>query len=875
MKNITAFIFGAILLTAGCTDEVLQKNDVEKNISNEVSFIASVEKNAVTRTYFSNDAVTNEDGTFYQLFWSSDDRIVVGSPMALSDRNWSVYNITVPNAPNSDQPGYGSGTHASSITLDTSVKPYGVQWDSNKDKEKGQFYAIYPYRAETLRRPAALGYLEKYHNQLYVPSVSNDTSAMARALVEPDQRIWAPEGTDVDETTKLLNMHGSNHANVMWAMTTDVTNGETVNLRFIPLSTCLMMTFKNGVSPDDAPGTAEDAMIEEIQIVAPAGTVIAGEMNIKFPDIAHGDGSKQIANGGNATCDSVPGSSWNSNVVTIHPWIQSYLLDEDGKSIGTENGIHPTLKPGDTMLVEAFLLPTAEFNVTDEWKIKVKINGKVYERPLLANVSLAEGQNQTLKPGQIHKIDYPAFFVDYEWYYDPASWMNDIPDATYLTQLTLPGSWYSYCQDQDIKTDYQSLNLANQIAKGVRAFDISTRIGYDADDTENANKTIVISGSRKTADNPSDVGGSYDNAVSVQKAITQIVNAVTSQNTTNTTVKGRKPETAVIVIGIEAGTGKGLGATERVEWLTLLNNAINGLDKDVLNHIYGYGTTAGKEITAETTLGDVRGNVILKINIDASNNYINKVPTSSTFSTIKGLISFGTYNWLTKLYYYDEDNKVNVYDPGNLAETSLTTELHWAEWNNGWNATQIVGTATDREGIFAFNWSCTNRTCPPDGTELAETNQDYIPTEAKRQAALEVLKNESIDVYKAGYHDEWFMFGFGGAYAASANITATVNPLSFTEAWNTDYVLPLIKDYFKNRTPCPMGIVFVNQIGNSNSKYSGDQILSNLIKMNGAFFLQQNPTWTSPMSSQKPAAALTNSMRSKAATQTYNGWTVY
>lgn len=868
MKKINyIYSFAAVflLLAASCKDDDLVKPDYEKYNGNEVCFTASVDGKAVTRTYFGNSSEIENGNTVYPLYWSSDDRIVVASPMGESGRNSAVYDIQVPDNYATDP-----ATFAAGINLATQVNPAGVQW--SESNEKGQFYAIYPYQAETRRRPESLGTLLKYHNTISLPSGNNGASATALALVEKDQRIWAPPTTKAkplvegSDGPNVINMHGSNHANTMWAMTTNVEKGKTVNLRFKPLSTCLMMTFTNG-QPQVSPQNQKDAMIEQIQICAPKGTNIAGVMNIQFPDINTTNTIDQIPNGGDATCTLVKGATYEksnelcqADTITIHPWILATTTDADGNVTELPNGIHPTLKPGEQLLVEAFLLPTEEWQITSDWTVRVQLNGRTFERPLVG-----AGQNLTLKKGQIHEIDYPGFFVDYEWNYNAQSWMKDIPDDTYLTQLTLPGTWYSYSQNLDNPEPYQytNWNLIKQLDEGVRAFELSTRTGSPSGATDYWNEgwlgsrynDVFLSG---TGSNNAD--GYYVRGTSVTSAIETIANRL----------KNYPTEMAVIVINYETGGNAGQKSGAKEAWLHCLEQCINNVNAETQGMIYGWGTNNTEKVDANTTLGDVRGRIVLKVNMNADNI----IPTGQRYNyngTIPAMMSFGTLAWISKLV--DENgNDVNGED---LANTSLTSEIYWKEWNNDWTAKLIMATPKLRPGVWAFNWSGTNRTrVNPDPytaeADNAALNDSKLPSYKQRLNSMTVLKDESIKVYKELYHDEWFQFGFGGTVATS-NTSSNPDPEAFAAFMNPE-LLNMIQTYFDNNTPCPMGIVFFNQVGNPT--YKGDEILAKLIKMNSAFYLQQRPNSGGSSGTQTTSVKSASPNHASGYT-TSNGWSVF
>lgn len=817
------FLLASISVLASCSDELIQKIDVEKNHGKDVSFSAFAEADDVdTRTYYGQE---NTENNTYPIYWASDDRIVVGSPMAEVSTDpkhgykTAVYDITVPDNYQST-----GASYAKSIDLNTDVNTEGVRWSTDPT---GSFYAIYPYSAQTRRRPGDQYAKEfpRYHNQLHIPKdgTSNPTMGL---MVENIQRIWAPSSTAA--TNGILNMYGSNHSLPMWAQTDNVKNGESVNLRFKPISTCLIITLENSTS-------AKSATIENIKIISSkTNEYISGRFEMTFPNKS-ATANEQTINMGTPTNYTLKTDSCY-NYVQIIPWIKSPTSDK------IETGMHPIIPAGGKMQVCAFFLPQ-DYTLTSDWKIQIKLNGEyTIERSLV-------DKQTTMKAGMIQKISLPAFGVNKEWTYTASKWMESLDDKTYLTQITFPGTWYSYCRDQENPENYQQTgwNLAKQLSEGVRAFDLSTRTGSDSDATDAIPTGIVISGTGSgNGDGSTNSSTGYTGGTPLANAIKAI--AATFRNT---------KETGVVVISQESGGNGGHRPIDMSYWLYGVCNVINTQLTEVEDCIYGFGE--GEKITAESVLGDVRGKIILKINID--NDVLNNLSETYPYESTPAMISFSPTKWLSDFEDSATGQKIE-----NLDGVSLTSNLEWgSQWENTYKNIILTGTPEYRKGVFAWNFSCTNRTQinpPTSGSNnlWGVGSQPGLPTYAQRKSALETLITEISLVYNEGYHDEWFLFGVGGTQAYqlngngdgtytnifgvnTPNQTSSPSPTYFAQEMNP-WLLGKIKGFFDNNTPCPLGIVFFNQVGNPT--YNGQEILDLLIKMNGAFYLQQNPNWVKP-----------------------------
>lgn len=832
---------GVMALAASCSDEALRKIDVEKNRGNEVAFSAMAEplKANNTRTYYGN---YNSENNSYPIFWASKDNIVVASPMGESGHDHAVYHIVVPTTAEGDTVFEGA-SYADDIVLNDQYSPDGgVRWGG---AETGSFYAIYPYSAETLRRPDNLPAITRFYNSINLKDKDADGKDVvtATAKVENVQRIWAPNGTEYKEDTGLLQMYGSNHALVMWAQTDNVKSGEEVNLRFKPLSTCLMMTFECA----NTETFNKPATIEKITITAGENENIAGNMKIQFP-AASTDGDP-VPTVKNDQTFSKGTPSWTleegtgSNTIEIIPWIRSTDM---------ASGSHPTIQPGQSMQICAFLLPDTYNNIS-AWTISVEVNGSTYTRNLSPTDAGEDNKNVTLKPGQIHEMKFPAFNVSTEWDFNPASWMNELDDNIYLSQLTFPGSWETYSQEFETKYDYQNDVFKSQTTLGIRAFDLKTRSWSSGTDSDPSN--VIISGS----DWP---GGWYTGGLKVSDVLANIASYI---------LEKAPSETVVVNLRYEPDAQGGNRPIDYQYWMYGLAQAITNY-AGYQQYIYT------DPITSETTLGDVRGKIVIKINIGEDvSNYWSNIPDSYKYqNNLPALISYSPIKWVTSSDVVDPLNDFKVEpNPGNFTFTSLTSVLEWETWTGEWNSKLINGVPKDRPNIYAWNYSCTNRTY-----QSGDTLKNNLPTLKMRENALDGLKGEAIAVYNLGYHDEWFLFGCGGMYAdddTSTPATATLNTniLNFTKDMNK-WLDGQIKLLFSQNTPCPLGIVFFNQVGNNGSGniYYGNDILTNLIKMNNAFYLQQKPEDETRSRSARKKATVADK-RKKASGYESNGWTVY
>lgn len=234
----------------------------------------------------------------------------------------------------------------------------------------------------------------------------------------------------------------------MGAVSKEVANGSEVNLTYKPLSTAIRFTLRG---PSAAVGqTSSEAIISKV--VLKADKPIAGDFTV---DMSTAEPTVTLG-------------SNTYNEITLYTYYAS-------------TGGHLALRVGESVELNAFVIPHKELVVNDNWKLEVTTaEGVVY------TTSLKGTGNGKLMPGKIHRFlgqlpSLPAPTT--EW--DPSNWMVNIPRNVYLSEISIPGSWNSLNKDFQYAADGSStlgFSEAEQIAAikaqykaGARAFHIDTR----------------------------------------------------------------------------------------------------------------------------------------------------------------------------------------------------------------------------------------------------------------------------------------------------------------------------------------------------------------------------------------------------------------
>lgn len=274
------------------------------------------------------------------------------------------------------------------------------------------------------------------------------------------------------ETVRLDNKkaYADMNACFMGAVSKEVPNGDEVNLTYTPLSTAIRFTLRGpsaGVGQTNSEVTISKVVLKADKPIAGDFTV---DMSTPEPTVKLGSNTY--------------------NEITLYAYYAS-------------TGGYLTLKVGEQVELNAFVIPYEGLAVNDNWKLEVTTaEGAVY------TTSLNGTGDGKLMPGKIHRFlgqlpSLPA--PTNEW--DPSNWMVNIPRNVYLSEISIPGSWNSLNDDfQDVNGSTEAICKAAidaQYTAGVRAFHIDARwkaekdpsIGYDYITTKPGKLTLGVANS--------------------------------------------------------------------------------------------------------------------------------------------------------------------------------------------------------------------------------------------------------------------------------------------------------------------------------------------------------------------------------------------
>lgn len=392
MKTKKYFMISAlVLLACSCRDE--EQGGVQPTPGQEVQFGAALEQSE-SRTIYGN-----EDNNAFPINWINGDEVIVFSPDCASNGGVgsATYKVNV------GEENSGKQNYANSLDK---IGDIGVRWGDNTT---GSFYSIYPA------------------SSLYT-KVSSDCKTVT--LTMPAQQDNNFERTSDGKIIAYPDMR----ACFMYAYTPNVPSGNTVDLKYKPLSTAIRFTLQGPQNASDNPVT-----ITYVRIYAPSNISINGTYT--FDDVTNGSGIPQAKNG--------------LNYVTMNV--------ADAKT-----GAYLTLAHGESVELNVFLLTGKDIVMDDSWYIEVGTgSGQSYKLSLAAQTGTTN-ESRTLKPGKIHRLPTLPPLTSAEW--SAENWMKNLQRNVYLSEISIPGSWYS------LNSEYQDpATIERQYASGIRAFHLDTR----------------------------------------------------------------------------------------------------------------------------------------------------------------------------------------------------------------------------------------------------------------------------------------------------------------------------------------------------------------------------------------------------------------
>ena len=527
----------------------------------------------------------------------------------------------------------------------------------------------------------------------------------------------------------------------------NATSGNVVDLQYTPLSTAVRFTLQGPQQGYDPIG------INYVRLYAPEGTYINGTFEADFSN---------LDSYGLPTLTAIEGRHYVTfNVADVH-------------------GTYLTLAPGENIELNAFLLLRGETTITSEWYIEV---GTSYGQSFIKNLDDADA-NTTLVPGKIHRLKgtLPPLTPE-AW--DPANWMANLQRNVYLSEISIPGAWYSMHEAYQPETN----NISSLYQKGIRAFHLDTRWRGE--------KTIfgTLSG------DPIDLGvvdtdnhTFYEHGVGLKGDKYLSTEAPTFESVLDEIVLPsnlKKDEYMVVICTFAQGSGNYEYESGKV-WIHKISEICN-------QEKYNDKVIEASKLNANSTVADVLGRVIVIVNT------YTETPVNDS-----------------KCFFMDIpiSQSADVFTSGNYYKVPL-------KYNNQ-KASNIT--------VYGTHAQRTNE----DSNGSDDNNEDgYVPTLSQRKSMAGEILDESKANYDAsgkGKHDIWMYLGMGG-YIRRA--TGGDDYTTVKDELN-EFIGDRIEAMYSSNSFYPIGIVLMNDIASSNTS-AGYGLAQRILEMNNMYRKAYDP----------------------------------
>lgn len=761
---------------ASCVEENFNDfNDITPTPGKDIVFSANI-NTPKTRTVYGVEVDTDGDNKNDQVKvkWVHGDLVTVYGTDCATGRRQADYAVqsfvkdeagnptteVAPSTPNTDKDGY---SYADDLVKSGA---YGVQWGESPTSD---FYAVYPAVED-----GAFEAIVDENN--VVTGVTVASKINAQQYLSFTSGTTAVTGIPYNSTGKAYGMNDA----LMYAYTPNATptdakgNPKKVDLNFRPFSTVLNFSIPTwGVTTDSGlvgNETGKSLVVNSITVTAPYG--IAGDFNLEIKD-------------GTATA-----GEGSSKTITVVPSEQ--LKWEYNKSLD----------------FSLFTIPVADKTIGgDGWTVAIELAGIGENGANIIKTFTFPANSMSIAAGKIHNVKVNSgFSVKGVWEYKAENWLTTVPRNVYISDLSLPGAWYA------TDSGYQGGSLADQYADGIRAFNIDCRL------TLKVGENVNDHGSKSVyADKESDAidgtlvlactGTEQHSTTGWSPKITSIGKTVKDALIDLGELAAAHPDEYIEVIITTAQKVKDnnyltaahayFGTVNAKMMMAAITQTLN--DEDVREYIYGY--KEGENITPETTVKDVLGKLVVKVNINTSEENIKKWKYTAPMLVSEGSMapSAGT-----------DSNYITV---GNFSGMN-TSNMYWAKEENNYESSKMK----------YYYHQCQNT-----------TGANGNPTVDNRKTAIKSIIDQSYTIYSDNTHDAMFQIGIGGWTSdndsGKESLSESLNP----------YVLGEINKMLAGTNkPAPVGAVLMNYATSTSN--STPELIKAIIDLNGKYFLNSDTT---------------------------------
>lgn len=418
------------------------------------------------------------------------------------------------------------------------------------------------------------------------------------------------------------------------------------------------------------------------------------------------------------------------------------------------------LKPGEQINVKAYILPHTDEQIEkNELTISVvTMNGTPKKKTL---------QKRTIVPGMINRVRLPHLEQSNETNY----WMSNLDPNVYFTELSLPGSHQSVGWDNDGSYEkYQTQSLEQQFRDGIRAFSFQT-VYHKAWLFGDEHVNVFAS------------GGEKDELYTYLKQLADVME----------TMKAEKPDNKEFALVSLVWKSDGIN-TDLDDWCKVLSNQLNNIDKYKALPIYR------GEINANTTIADLAGKIVLRIDRPSTYN-------------MPGLVSKC---------------------PSDRIEETVGIVEYPMQWQNANNPQVLTLYAHDGTSI-----------------DVNGNSSGEIANMTTKLGYVEDIFKKSVDLYhNNNAHNYFYHTNIGGFYCLSNSSQS----LGGKTIQYTEDIMPSVIDYVQTRgEDASLGVVLMNfadkQAG-SGAKYGCDGLIQTIIYNNFSFALRKKTGTTTSTRSE-------------------------
>lgn len=636
------------------------------------------------------------------------------------------------------------GDNASYSSAVTKANPdqAGLQWGQ---KEEHHFSAFYPAdRIVGLQNGKITAEIPVEQTPLSWKSTSNGTGTTYTGVANTDYAF-------------------------MWAYNThNKSQGGDVALNFKPWVTILDVEI-NG------PETADAAIkMSSVQLVSTTGETLNGQFTMDFTAVENDRAAYP-------TYEQAGEPHATRSMITIQ------LYDQ---SLNGGQGDFMTLKHGDKIVVRFYLLPKdTNYDTSARQDLQLRVtpyNSAVLVRTLNAAADSDKGpQAGGILAHKVNKVILPSVSQT-----GPNYWMSSLDPNIYVTELSLPGSKMSYQTAENVSgrnaVHYQDLSIADQVTNGIRAFQIQTASsnepqGWSSGDASDQVLYMTVAGNK------------------TRTRFKEIVEEIATGLKT-AEAAGKNQEYAFILLTAALGEcndyGSYLAGTHTdgdLAWMDAIRNELAEMAADEETYRLYTG-----EITPTTTIDDVKGHIIIKVNYNNDNmgNHL------SENDRIPAMFA-----------------KWGVFDD---VSTPFTETSAYAINSMRWGTSHNVNNG-------ALQWFY------HEATSVGYNNNGGEETYDQKIGNIEDMWNRSVGYYNSNSdHSMWFLNDLGGCYVNGGY--SSDESQSGVNAW-TQEVGPYATRLLQNRTEdATLGIVLINY-ANPENDYSGN-LIQTIINNNFSFQLR-------------------------------------